>query len=163
LKVGQLQHRLLAALVADFYRPIRVAAAYVLIYPGEYFNPVSSPARVHEAVKRLRQWLEAQKLTITIEESSGAYRLVSTAPCSLRIPSITGSPLARHSPIVDKLRQRWPREGFTIQQASELLKTPARSTLRLLEEAIRAGSLERVGKGRATRYHVFAPEAKKSA
>jgi len=27
------------------------------IYPGEYYNPVSSPLRVHQGLKRLRQAL----------------------------------------------------------------------------------------------------------
>ena len=31
-------------LTTDFYRPLRLGAIHAALYPGEYFNPVSSPA-----------------------------------------------------------------------------------------------------------------------
>ena len=84
-------HRLLGALASDFYRPFRLASLHALLYPDQYFNPVSSPARFHQATRQLRAWLKASGLSLRLEETDGLYRLrgkgalvVGPAPCGMR-------------------------------------------------------------------------------
>lgn len=153
VKVGQLLHRVLSALASDFYRPIRVATLYSRIYPGEYFNPVSSPARVHEGVKRLRQWFKGHRIPLAIEEKAGAYFLQAKAPCGLTVHHWETQ--QRHRVVIEKLRLKFSNQTFSIRDACRWLKSPARTTLRLLEEAIAAGQLQRVGRGRSTKYTII--------
>lgn len=152
LKPGSLLYRLLFALASDFYRPFPVAALYAQLYPDEFFNPASSPARVHEAVKRLRQWLKAEGLPLKIEEREGEYRLSSAKPVRLLVPAEKLIP-SLQSPLVDRLRKAWPQEGFSITEACECLGLQRRTTQRLLEDLTKEGTLQRTGKSRATKYH----------
>jgi len=151
LKPGQLLHRLLGALTRDFYRPQRMAALHAAIYPDEFFNPVSSPTRVHQAIRRLRSWLKRHRVALEVNEKDGSYWLASKQGCRIRLP--------RHSPtetLVDirlqKLHKRWGEAFFSATEAQRLLKVSARSTSRLLLDAAQDGQLARFGASSATRY-----------
>lgn len=151
LKPGQLQHRLLTALCLDFYRPIRLASLHFCLYPGEVYNPVSSPFRVYEAVKRLRQWLEACDLPLRVAEDDGAYSLEAVSPCRLILP---GAEVVshRHGPALERLREAFGEEAFSIHDACKLLELPLRTAHRLVKDSTDEGKLERVGRSRSTRY-----------
>jgi hypothetical protein len=75
LKTGMLLQRLLFALCKDFYRSQRVVSIHAELFPGRHFNPLSSPAVVHQAIKRLRIWARKTRVPLEIYESGGAYRL----------------------------------------------------------------------------------------
>lgn len=151
LKPGQLFHRLLSALCLDFYRPIRLAALHFRLYPGEIYNPVTSPFRVYEAVKRLRQWMETCSLPLAIEEEEGTYQLVATAPCRLVLP---GREVVehRHGPALERLRKAFGEQPFSIHEACRVLELPLRTAHRLVKDSTDEGKLERVGRSRSTRY-----------
>jgi len=149
--VGKAMHRLLAVLCSDYYRPFPTAAIHARLFPGEYYNPASSPGRVRQAVRRLRRWLEAAGMPLRIEEAAGAYRLTATASCEIVVP---GDRKLTHrlQPYVDKLRAAQPEGRFSVQDASRILGVSDRSALRTLEVGLRDGALDRVGKGSLTRY-----------
>lgn len=151
LPIGHLLHRLLQALSRDFYRAQPVAALCAALYPDEPFHPDSSPARVHEAVKRLRQWLAAARTGVSVEENQGEYRLSAKSPVAL---VLTGSAeiADRKSPHLARLKARWPTEPFSVTDACELLDLQRRTLQRLLEDLHAAGQIQREGKSRATRY-----------
>ncbi len=151
LVVGQLLHRLLQVLARDFYRSQPVAAVHAALYPDEFFHPESSPARVHEAVKRLRQWLTAAKTGISVEEERGEYRLSAKAPVRLELTGSTEI-ADRKSPFLARLKQKWPKEAFSVTEACDHLELQRRTLQRLLEDLHEKGTLLREGKSRATRY-----------
>jgi hypothetical protein len=129
------------ALTSDFYRPFRVASLHFRLYSDELFHPDSSPARVHEAVRRLRSWLKRHRLPLTVEEKGGSYRLAATSACSVRLPTETRS-ARRYGLRVDALQRHWPEAPFTLEQASKRLALPRRTALRALTEARSEGALE---------------------
>ncbi len=151
LKPGQLLFRTLSALTSDFYRPQRMGALHALIYPEEFFNPISSPMRVHQAVRRLRVWFRQKRVPLEIEERSGSYYLSSAAGCGVLLP--------RHLPaesLLDArlkiLRWKWGEEFFSAAHAQKVLKTSSRTTLRLLQAAVEDGQIARFGASSACRY-----------
>lgn len=151
LKTGQVPERLLSLLCSDFYRAIRSATVFGCIFPDELYNPVVSPRRVHEAVRRLRLWLANQKVPLVIEEENGFYRLSTSKPCALLLHSkltTQKGPLR----LIQKLREHWPRSEFTVKDAAEALDLSSRTTLRLIKRAQLQGHLSMSGKLRTSKY-----------
>lgn len=151
LKVGQAPHRLLKTLASDFYRPFRTPSLFDETYPGEFYNPVSAPLRVRQIVKRLRQWLSQNGFPLRIDESGGSYRLAADKPCVLVVPQAKQR-LTKYDLTLERLRGALPDRPFSKQQACETLAMPARSVLRVLEQAIAEEKIEKLGKSNATRY-----------
>ena len=166
LKPGQIPHRLLAALSQDFYRSLKLPALHGVVFPGQHFNPVSSPNVLHQAMRRLRLQLERGAPDIMLDESRGAYRLQRTPGGSLclRIPrsmrevveSESGSSDSvqrlRIEALLGPLRREGGADEFSRAEFQRISSLPGRSAGRLLEEALKAGVLERLGAGPGTRY-----------
>lgn len=151
LRTGSLLHRLLYVLSTDFYRPFPIAGLYGRLYPGEYFNPQSSPARIHEAVKRLRLWFEEKDFPLSVRESGGSYQLEAEAPVRLLVSAEKTAP-TRQDPLAQRLKSKWPEGPFSIQEACDCLGLQRRTVQRLLEDLVGNGALQRMGRSRATRY-----------
>lgn len=151
LKPGSLNQRLLGILLTDFYRPIRVASLHGLLYKGDYFNPVSSPGRVHQAVKRLKQWLSNRRLPVKVVAHHGAYSLAAIHPCKILIPRERRA-VGRTDHHLTSLRTLMPNTGFTAKQAAAALKLNIWTTIRILTQGVEAGALQRTGKANRTRY-----------
>lgn len=153
LKPGQLLHRLATILASDFYRPVLASALYAQLFPNERYNVQSSGKRVHEAVRRLRQWLKASGIPLQIEEVHGAYRFNSKQGCTLLVPhperKLTAAAL-----LSDQLAQVFAQRDFNAKQAGDALKTPLSSLQRQLNRAITEGYLRRTGKGNQVRYRI---------
>jgi len=156
LKLGSLPHRLILTLSSDFYRPFRIGELFSRLFPGEFYNPVSSVRRVHQALAMLREWLEQAHLPLLVEETRGEYRISTTRPCSIRVPVGDNGSKAlpgRVNLSIARMREVWPSETFSSEEAASALKISARSVRRLLSEAVEEGELKRVGKRRGVRYH----------
>lgn len=148
---GSLLHRLLVALTRDSYRPIRIASLHHQLYPGEYYNPVSSPLRVHRAISRLRNWVKAVNLPLIVEENGEFYSLSSKKDAKIRISS--PNTVTESLPIpIQKLKAHWPTKLFSVSEASEFLGIPIRTLSRQLNECAEKNELFRVGNGRGTRF-----------
>lgn len=153
LKEGQVVHRLLIALAQDFYRPARIATLFTRLYPGEYFNPHTSPARVHAVIGRLREWLGDARLPLDVAAEGGFCFLRARDACAILVASETKA-APRASFLLEKLREKYGEAGFSAGDAMTTLDVSARTARRLLGDAFRDGQLAREGKGVATRYRV---------
>lgn len=158
LREGHVMHRLLAVLTSDFYRPLRTAAIHFRLNPNEFFNPFSSPPRVHEAVKRLRLWFEDSSLPFQVDEHAGFYQLKFAGPCGIAVTQ-TATPIGKHSSPIEKLRAEFANNSFSLREAAERLDVPDRTLHRILDQALKEGRLQRIGQSRATRY-TFASNSK---
>ena len=120
LRAGLLMHRLLIVLSKDFYKPVRVAVLHHELHPEEFYNPVTSPPRVYEVVRRLREWFARRKLPLDIEQKSGFYALVATAPVSIRLrqSAMLGK---RSESYLFKLKERFPQQPFSAIDVSRVL------------------------------------------
>jgi hypothetical protein len=152
LKPGALLHRLVLALSCDFYRPISLATLFHRLYPARFYHPRNSPPLVHDGLARLRGWLRDAALPLRIAEHSGHYELQATAPVSIRIPAPEALELP-HAALLEGLRRASRVDPFSISDAIGWLGLPRRTVLRILQQACSGEVLERMGKGRFTRYH----------
>ena len=153
LKAGQVLHRCLLALSTDFYRPFRIASLFSHLYPGEHFNPITSPARAHSVFRRLRFWLKSSRMPLAILEENGGYRIGALRPCALKV-SLETSGGGRAVLVLRDLERHWGESPFNVQAAVEKLGIPYRTLFRLLRELVEGGSLERRGAGYRTSYRV---------
>ncbi len=152
LKPGHVLDRILRALCSDFYRPLRLAALFARVHPGEFYHPETSPTRMHQSLKHFRHWIARKKLPLQLLEENGSYSLKS-APgsiCRLRIPSRQLEDLipAPFRP----LRTGAEEELFTAVSAMQWVKGSRRSVSRLLQHGVQLGLLETVGEGPARKY-----------
>lgn len=151
LRPGKLLHRALLALTLDYFRPLRTAALFGHLFPDELYNPDSAPARVHEAVKRLRRWLESGGIPLRIDEQAGAYRLGFDGDVAIRVP--LAHPLAELTQRPeDRLRRRWRDVPFSSADAAALLGVSKRTAQRSLETLVAEGTLHRTGATSTCRY-----------
>lgn len=151
LKPGQVLHRLLRCLTSDFYRPFRGPFLHSRLYPGQYFNPASSPLQVRTAINRLRSWFEENEYPLAIDQADGGYRLTASGPCTLLITLDRESETAPL--LLSRLHERHQQAHFSAREAAETLGANLRTTQRILQDGLDAGTLERLGSGPATRYH----------
>ena len=160
-KDGEAIQRLLQILCFDFYKPLQLSALHERLYPGQYFNPASSPDRVHQCVKRLRTWLQKNRIPLLIHEDMSFYRLGALRSCMLRVGKRVESEWIGVSPAELKLRGALAQVAkchgqreFSAVEAAEILKVNARSSLRYLVEAIKLGIVERIVCGSTHRYRI---------
>lgn len=159
LKVGQVPHRILSTLASDFYRPFTMHVLFSRVFEGEFYDPFSSGARIHQGVVLLKKWFTQNKIPLSIVHDDGTFSLAWKGPCSIKLAR-TSQALDSESLQIERLR-RWKGE-FTVAEACEFLDSSHSSVLRVLKTASDRKELEKVGKGRATRY-LFKQSNKKSA
>jgi len=142
-------HRLLLILFKDLYQPARLGTLFAELFPGEYFNPYSSPNRVHQALRRLRRATEKSGFELSIEESNGGYKVRHSCPIRLGQgqPETDTRRLA-----LQKLSAVTGHSAFTSSQAQAQLGLSESTALRLLRWGVSHRLLSHSGKGRATRY-----------
>lgn len=149
LKPGRLPHRLFSILASDFYRPFRIAAIHDRLFPGQHFNPVSGPYRVHQPIKLLRSSLKRLRWPIEISVGFG-FSLSAIGPCTLKV---TRSGLDSPSAVlIEKLRAARGEAPLGCGEFCERLGLPRMTGLRRLREACEQGLMEREGRGPATIY-----------
>lgn len=148
---GSHPHKLLAALCRDFYAPQRIATLHHQVYPDEFFNPLSSPARVHRLIHRLRDWMNSSKLPLAVEETKEFYSLRPIAPVSIKIHS-ANSGTGFETDAIYQLMQRYPDKPFSVTQASTDLNIPARTLSRQIKKLMEEGKMNRIGSGPRVQY-----------
>lgn len=152
---GGVEHRLLLQLNRDYYRPERIGSLFAAVYPGEYFNPVTSPLRVHQAMRRLRRSLRAAEIPLRIREEAHQYFLVPASGCAI------GSRLSREEPRHRELELRFRPIAVFLGEApvaarelSRLSGLSISTVTRLLNDAREAGWVVAEGRGPARRYRL---------
>ncbi len=143
--------RMWLALCRDFYRPLPLGEFFAEAFPGEYFNAHSSPARVNSNVNRLREWWEQHQLPLKIEVRNKEYRLISTAPCAIRLSASKKTPTP-HELHLQELKEKMESHSFTLNEAVEILDVSLSTAQRALGFGIRKRKLLKIGRGRGCRY-----------
>ena len=154
LNPGKKVHQLLSVLLRDFYRPLQLGALFAGLFPGEYFDPDSSPGRVHQAVLRARRWISEKRLPLAIKEIDGCYRLAITGEISIRIPA-EKLELNTHQTWLTRLRLLLHgKSTFTSQETSRSLGVSLSAAKKFLVWAEQSGHVAREGYNRFTTYRL---------
>ncbi len=164
LKPGQALHRCLVATTADLYRPLYEGNLHAKLFPGEYFNPLSSPVRVLNVVKRFRRWLEEYNLPLALEVASHSYHLVwrdhaanfgliyAREDATISTKEELGSSVA-----LDRLSKALGGDEFSSVEAADVLQVSKSSIVKALGWGVENGRLIKSGSGRTTRYSFRSP------
>jgi tetratricopeptide (TPR) repeat protein len=147
LTAGQAQHRLMILLTRDFYRASTLLGLFSQLFPGEHFNPDSSPGRVQQVLKRFRSWLNRSGLPIELEVHQGSYRLNFKAPCSLIVPKTPLPLMGSRLEFESALHALGPstRSAFTTRDVQYATLRSESAVKRLLKWAVQEGLLTREG------------------
>lgn len=157
LKPGQLVHRLFAILNSDYYRPFRMGEIYSKLFPNDYFCPFSSPDRIYQLVKRLRQWLAKSGIPIQVVEKDGDYALASEEPYGIKVyKEKVGKP--SQLVVFLRLKQEWGERLFSARELSEFAEFSHSKANTLIAWAVDHGFLEKVGSGPRIKYRLCAAD-----
>jgi hypothetical protein len=151
LPPGQALHRLFIILCQDFYRPVPLVTLYAKLFPGDYFNPVSSPNRVHQIIKRFRQWLAKNKLGFEVQELSGSFKLSIAPGSAVKIPR-EPLPLESKDLEIRRLQELITENEFTAREAAAALSASRSETQRVLKWAVEAQVISIEGATKNLRY-----------
>jgi hypothetical protein len=157
LKPGHALQRLLTALLADFYCPPNTVQLHEALYPNQYYNPLSSPVRVRQLLKRLRAWLRRAHVPLVIVEREGRYSVSAARPLRVRLRLSAWPGDAALTRFMLAARPLFGKSPFGAAQAEQLTGRARPATVALLARGIAAGALERLGRGPGTRYRCLAP------
>jgi tetratricopeptide (TPR) repeat protein len=147
--------RVLRAISTDFYRPLKIGCLFNEIYPGEYYDPDSSPIRVKTAISRTRSLLKETALPLEIRCIKQDYYLAMTGPCYIKVRlNYPEKEIGQVIPIdfLRKLKKNWPHRSFSSHQAAEVLSISQLKAQRLLKVAAAENKLYKSGLGRARLY-----------
>jgi tetratricopeptide (TPR) repeat protein len=152
IKAGGKVHQTLSVLLRDFYKPAKVGTLFTEIFVGEYFDIFSSPDRVHQLLKRTRQWLHAAKLPLEIVQHQSSYSLEFMGPLAFKLNLVRGTSdwfdiQAQRAAQI--LRQDVAIGGGDLRQAMGMTEAEYK---RYLKWALEEGKITRVGGGRSTSY-----------
>lgn len=153
-RASRIVGRTLQGLLADLYAPLNMGALFSAIYPDEYFDVESSPARTRQALRRTRIWLRQNGIDNAIVIRNGSCH-ISTAKIAVRYHLHKKNPVADEK--VLSLLQAFPvgRE-FTAEEAISRLGVSRTGLHRLFVKATELGVLDKLGCGRSTVYKLRA-------
>lgn len=161
LKVGQTMQKLYVVLLSDFYRPFSILEVFEKLFPGEYYSPGVSEFRVHQTIKRLRQWFEKNDIPLTIENVEKDYRLASTSPCVIRLHHLR-EVKSSSDHWLELIREKLGEE-FSIRDVVPLMKVTRRRAGEVIRQAVEAGVLTASGSKNQVRYRFNQPADYKKA
>jgi hypothetical protein len=154
LKPDQLSFRLLHALTSDLLLRPNGPQLFALAFPGEYYDPWSSPSRVATGLARLRKQLRGSPLRVREEE--GYYWLStdgSSASVLLRQPRAESAP-EREGFWLENVRAAFGARAFSAGEFAARFELSERTAQLRLVDACSEGWLAREGRARATRYRL---------
>jgi tetratricopeptide (TPR) repeat protein len=152
---GLLPHQLLVLLASDFYRPHHLAALASNLFPGEYYNPHTTPNRVHQIMTRFRAESKLANIALEIHETHGTYRLV--APNALTIKTSLFefvSKLSQKTPAVPQFKYHLllndfrnvvSARVFTAKEFAHAQECSLSTATRVLNAAVSAGDVVKYG------------------
>lgn len=148
LSPGETSHRLLVALWSEAYRPLDAGTLHGLVFPNEFLS-ASSTNRVHQAIRRLRAWLDESGVPVRIVEKDRAYRV--EAGCAVRLFRAQGNE-ERSRFSLRLLHETFGARPFSTEEAMGVLRRSRSAVQALVRASLAAGFLEAKGSRRGARY-----------
>ncbi|MGE3683478.1 MAG: hypothetical protein AB7G93_17280 [Bdellovibrionales bacterium] len=154
LAPGKKVHQLIAALLADFYRPRSLGELFSELFPDEYFSIFSSPNRMHQLFSRARAWLKTEDIPLSIEEQSGFYHLRIRESISIRVSCPQPRP-SIHAARLDLLKRMvTPADIFWASEMCLRMNLSSTSFKEFIRWAMSEGFVKRFGGSSGTFYRL---------
>lgn len=147
------------ALTEDFYQPCNIGILFKTIYPGEKFNPYSSPARVLQLLRRLNKWFSENDCPLHVIFKKSEFRLATRKNILLTVQR--GVLLTSSDGNIRELKNYFNERMFSSREACQVLEISKTSMNRLLGEALADGKLVKEKSGRGRPYYFPTMKQKK--
>lgn len=155
-KNGQsfLLKRLFYVLCSDFYAPFRIGQLFSILFNGEFYDLETSPDRVFQLIKRLREWLENRALGCEITWGRRGYALHFNPGRGLQFEkSLFEQGLPKKTNIHYLfVRERFGTGEFSSSDLGGEMNCSVRTANRVLQELKSEGKVVSLGQGRQTRF-----------
>lgn len=153
--LGGVPHRVTQLLLRDFYHPYRVAEIFGHLHPDEYFDPETSPNRVHQSLHAARVWYEKLGLDLRIVSRGTRFRLSWSEHYRLRVREailpVTTEQIFQYRL---ELAASQPETYWSRQEVQTELGCSRASATRFLDPRLNPLILEKRGAGPHVRYRV---------
>ncbi len=153
LRPGSSCQRFLQILARDFYRPLSTYQVHNLLFEESFYNPNSTPKKIHQASYRLNQWLEEANIPATVFMKKSFFYIEQTQKFSLIIDNKPRSD-PRVIEFCESLFVEFAENWFSSTDASRKLNLPRRTMTLNLKLAADEGLLIKMGAGPTTRFCV---------
>lgn len=157
LKPGSIVHRVLMALVCDFYQLQNKYSLIFKIFPNDFFNPQTSINKLHQALSRTRKWLLKNKIPFKISEQDSKYSLVGNGRIKIYLSDINNhkDDLKVYS-LMEQLKQKLSHPIFTSKEVVSILQLNGpRKAQRMISNALKIGIIQNVKKNGRTFHYSF--------
>lgn len=156
---GSLLHRVLMALVSDFYKKQNKYALFYKIFPGEHLNPYTSFNKLHQAFHRTKEWLKINNIPFEIIEENSSYSLMGRGKIKIYLEDLNlqAIPEAKTLHELEKVKKYFGRKSFTSEQLLNCLFSEAggeRKAQRWLAKALNLNFVTKTRKGRTFLYQI---------
>lgn len=165
LQKSPLLMKLFYILSQDFYRKPKAPEIYSLLFPENYYNPISSPETIKQLVLRLRRLLVKNKWPVQITLKNGKYAIESVGNKQSKSNfAIELNFLDRSSQEVDKHLVSQKLRLYRLIEKDYTYGELRRNSLQCestlnneLKKALSYGLLLKQGEGKYTRYKLTSP------
>lgn len=139
--------QLFFVLTRELYRPVRTTEIIDSLEENHFYDPFTSPARLHRLVARARTWLHENKFPVEIVSYRNAFQLRTTAACQLL--------LWKEFPSAEPtLPAVTTQEYFTSSEWARERGVSERSARREILRLVRKGLVRSLIRGRKTKYRL---------
>jgi len=157
LKTGSIILNVLKALTHDFYKRQNKYTLFELVFPNDYLNPASSFNKIHQALKRTRNWLLKNQIPLKIREEDEEYFLEGQVSIKIyladRIKTFQEKKDESFYDEIQLLNQKFKTNSFSLREAMNSLKhSNLRKTQRFIKKAIEHNLIKKINEGKKTRY-----------
>ena len=120
-----------------------MGALFSALYPGQHFDPLTSPNRTYLVIKRLRKWFVESSVPLEVESHNESFKLISTAPYIIRV-SFQNINVSKNDSVLESLVHQISDKPFTIDLMSESLGMTKTACRRFVAWAIAKNKLRRI-------------------
>ncbi len=146
--------KLLRTLSRDFYRPVAMGHLISTLYPDEIYNPISSPEKANQAVKRLRKWLGENEIPLQINLNDDQFSLQAISPYIIRMTLETVSEVTKNDSILESVRSQFSENHFTSKDIVEALGLSQDAVRNFIRWALDRKKINQTAAGRSSRYRL---------
>lgn len=152
LEQGLLMHRLFSILASDFYAPHGTRSLFAKLFPKENFSQIGSTARVHQIVKRLKEYFAKGGSEIKILNSEGNYKLHFKNGIALRVQLESAAQNTQQASWHQLLSYHQQQQPIGKKDVMRILRCSASTAKRLLRWAVDHDKAEEIGWGPNRKY-----------
>jgi hypothetical protein len=154
LKTNTMTLNLLRLLSKDFYKRFRLPEIFSHLYLDQMYDPNSSPARVHQLLKRTRSWISLNKVPLKIYEKDGGFYLWNTEPMAVKVNVANRVEFGPEAHLRQVL-ERADSSEISANRVCELLGVSLFTATACLRWGIKNGLILRLGRTKGAKYQIL--------